>query len=554
MKKILTLVAALSLVASLAVGGSIAYLQDTAKEVNVMTLGNVDIEMHEYERELDEKGNYKTDTIDNQTSYVLTDFTQAKPLLPIVGDPSLPGNDAGYAGWDKSATVRMSQVDSYGGMDVFAGKNAQDKFVTVENTGRTDAYVRTIVAIEIGSADMDLIGTSYHQTWAKTEPVKVTIDGNNYAVIAYTYKGATLDDGTVRHGNGVLPAGDTTYPNLSQIYLKAKATNEDCEKIDGNGNGTLDILVLSQAIQADGFADAATALKAGFGDVTADKVAEWFAGTNIPTMPFANTEKELRDILANGGSVSLGKDIELDSVLEIPAGKAVTINLGGKTLSFSSEEAKASSAITNKGELTLTNGTITYEGVGDPSFGYGTNTVNNSGKLIIDGATIINTTNSGSSVAIDNAAGADLTIKSGVIKSMKNAIRLCPFGNAAINCTVDGGTIEGARGIQIQLPSNKPESAPEINLTINGGTLSSINGGLSLYSYSAGQSFENVNVTLNGGTYKNDVAFGGGNAKTTQENVTVTGGTFHGYLGRYVTDDGTNDGWEDIAKPTTTNP
>ena len=57
-------------------------------------------------------------------------FEQEKLILPIVGDPSLPGNNPGYAGWD-SIPVRMSQVDSYGGMSVFAGKNAVDKFINL---------------------------------------------------------------------------------------------------------------------------------------------------------------------------------------------------------------------------------------------------------------------------------------------------------------------------------------------------------------------------------------------------------------------------------------
>ena len=90
--------------------------------------------------------------------------------------------------------------------------------------------------------------------------------------------------------------------------------------------------------------------------------------------------------------------------------------------------------------------------------------------------------------------------------------------------------------------------APDVNLTINGGTLTG-NSGLALYSYSAGQSFADVDVIINGGIFNGDVCFGGGNAKTTKETVTITGGTFNGELGRYVTDDGTNDGWEAIAKP-----
>ena len=110
------------LVAALAIGGTLAYLTSTDSDVNVMTLGNVKIAQHEYERVTNADGSYKTDTIDNRTSYVLDDFTQAKPILPIVGDPN--------GGYD-SIPVRMSQVDSYGGMDVLNVKNAVDKFTEI---------------------------------------------------------------------------------------------------------------------------------------------------------------------------------------------------------------------------------------------------------------------------------------------------------------------------------------------------------------------------------------------------------------------------------------
>lgn len=268
---------------------------------------------------------------------------------------------------------------------------------------------------------------------------------------------------------------------------------------------------------------------------------------NYDMFTTVTTAEELGDALALGGNIVLLNDIKLkDEQITISAGTKAVLDLNGKVLSQESTVAAASCAISNKGELIITNGTITYVGVGDPNFGYGTNTINNSGKLIINDATIINTTASGSSVAIDCSAGAELIVNSGLIKSEKNAIRLCPFGSAAINCTINGGTITGARAIQIQLPSNKPEDAPVINLTVNGGTLSSnATDGMSIYSYSAGQSFANVTVTLNGGTFTHDVVFGGGNAKTTIEKVNVTGGIFEGKLGRYLA----NDGWEDINKP-----
>lgn len=271
-KKILTTLSVV-LVLGMAALGILAYLTDQDSDANVMTLGNVDIEQNEYQRVQNEDGTYKTDTIDNQTSYVLEDFEQGKALLPIVGDPS-----TGAAGWD-STTVRMSQVGSYGGMQVFAGKNAEDKFVVVKNTGKTDAYVRTLVAIEVGSTDGSLIGTSCHSNWSNNSVGIVNIDGNNYYVYEYVYKGASDNS---RHVNGILPAGDTAYPNLSQVYIKSVATNEDCAAIDGNSNGTLDILVLSQAVQAEGFDSAAAALTAGFGEANVANVQKWFAGTDIP--------------------------------------------------------------------------------------------------------------------------------------------------------------------------------------------------------------------------------------------------------------------------------
>lgn len=260
-KKVLLMCTAYALVAALAIGGTIAYLTSDDSDVNVMTLGNVKIEQNEYQRVQNADGTYPTKTIDGKTSYILEDFTNDKPLYPIVGDPNEPGNSPAYAGYD-DITVRMTQVGSYGGMQVFAGKNAQDKFVTVKNTGKTDAFVRTYVAIEIGSTDGKLIMTSSRaqtadatgtQPWIVSSVGTIEIDDNNYKVVEYVYRGASDIN---RHVNGILPAGDTTYPNLCQVYLKHNATNEDMVAIDGNGNGKLDILVLSQAVQAAGFENA----------------------------------------------------------------------------------------------------------------------------------------------------------------------------------------------------------------------------------------------------------------------------------------------------------
>lgn len=333
--KVLTLILVVGLSVSAGVAGTLAYLQSEDSDVNVMTLGNVKIEQHEYQRKVNEDGTFKTDTIDGVTSYVLEEFEDNKPLLPSAIDTET------WVGWDYDSTmVRMTQVDSYGGMQVFfEASNAQDKFVTVENTGKTDAYIRTFVAIEVGEADPALIGTSYHFTWKSSEIGLIEIDGNKYFVNEYVYKGGQLSDGTWRHENGILPAGDTSYPNLSQVYIHSKAENTDMDAIDGNKNGKLDILVLSQAIQAEGFETAEKAFAAGFpmGDSNIN-LASWFGGViaehsadvwdgtsdttwynDTDTEFIIETAEELAGFgeLVDGGNTFEGKTVKLGADLDL---------------------------------------------------------------------------------------------------------------------------------------------------------------------------------------------------------------------------------------------
>ena len=55
--KIMAIVLAMALTAAVSVSLTLAYLTDTDEQVNVMTLGNVSIKQHEYERVTDENGN-----------------------------------------------------------------------------------------------------------------------------------------------------------------------------------------------------------------------------------------------------------------------------------------------------------------------------------------------------------------------------------------------------------------------------------------------------------------------------------------------------------------
>ena len=298
-RKVLALLLVMIMTVTLSVAGTIAYLKDTDEAANTMVLGNVTIDQHEYQRKVDDDGELVTEEIDGINSYVLENFEQDKPLFPAV----IPnGGTVNGVKWDYDTTrVRMTQVDSYGTAQVFNTPNAQDKFVTVENTGLSDAYVRTIIAFEVGSAvledeenfkDQPLINSEMRvgeeadgvQPWTFGFVDEVEIAGNNWLVMELIYTGADLGDGTWRHENGVLPSKDTTYPNLCQVYMASRATNEDVEALDGNNNGEYDILVLSQAVQAAGFESPSLALDTAFGTVE-ENVATWMNDLATEVVP-----------------------------------------------------------------------------------------------------------------------------------------------------------------------------------------------------------------------------------------------------------------------------
>lgn len=105
---VLALTAAM-MAAALVVGGTLAYFTGTDNADNTFTVGNVSIDLIEQERGKDG----------------LQDFTQNKPLYPIVGSA-------------------QGEKDEYGQP---TAKNYVDKMVTIKNTGTEDAYIRAYFAI-----------------------------------------------------------------------------------------------------------------------------------------------------------------------------------------------------------------------------------------------------------------------------------------------------------------------------------------------------------------------------------------------------------------------
>lgn len=336
LKKVLLMCTAYVLVAALAIGGTIAYLQDSDSDVNVMTLGNVSIRQNEEQRVDPSKNGTLTDAD-------IEDFEQAKPIYPYV-DVNING-----AMRDDYEEITFPNGKTH---KLFIGDNAIDKLVSVTNTGKTDAYVRTIVALEAPTDKIDLSFNSADWTMDKTASShSIEVDGVKYDLFVCVYKNA-------------LKPGETTPYSLLQIILDGTATNEDAAAY---GN-TYDVLVLSQAVQVAGFANATTALDTAFGVVDSVSAAEWFKGIAIP-------EVVQGDIVSSstgyGYSVANGESVVFDDVDLTTSGGG--INIQGAAV-FNSGSVVNDSTSTNprhmfyvaarenvaNGHLTINDGEFTF--------------------------------------------------------------------------------------------------------------------------------------------------------------------------------------------------
>lgn len=241
-KKLVAFMLVISMLAIAIVGGTLAYFTDTDAAKNVMTMGKVDIEQIEQER--DEDG-------------ALQEFTQDKMLLPMGGDPA----------W--AADLVTVNGDSF---KVFDSENVIDKIITVNNNGNTAAYVRTIVALEAGKTAEEAKNLWYNYiALTDNSDGKTIIDEDNdlfvkigetyYIIVVYTYADA-------------LEAGAKSGASMTGVALYKEATKETI----ANLGDTYEVLALSQAVQAfDMGDDAGAALDKAFGDVNEANVAGWFA-------------------------------------------------------------------------------------------------------------------------------------------------------------------------------------------------------------------------------------------------------------------------------------
>lgn len=269
MKKFIALLLTVVLTATAAIGGTVAYLQYEDSDVNVMTMGSAKIDQFEKERTFSDTGAVTG----------MQNFTQNQALYPAVITGDATANNA----WAPNPNVDIYYKDYLG--ETYPGgngtwqnlNNVMDKFVFVQNTGKSDVYYRTIILLEadetntknsITGQSMIHLNVNGHNNFSWMNPdgdisnssVVVEINGVKYVVECATYTAA-------------LKPNEISRPSLLQVGLDQEATNA---VVAGFGD-TYEILVLSQAVQTAGFDNAAQALNTAFGEVNATNVAQWFA-------------------------------------------------------------------------------------------------------------------------------------------------------------------------------------------------------------------------------------------------------------------------------------
>ena len=240
MKRTKWLILCLVLCMAATLGGTIAYLTDSDGDVNVMTLGNVGVDLIEQER--DENGG-------------LRDFQKDKMMLPVVGE-----------------------MDDDGAYGLPANPNFLDKIVRVQCTSsNANAYLRVYIGLPSALRDINGVDALHmltgekvsisgsHTTawpWNQISMTETTIDNIPFDMYCFEY-------------DKLLVPGELTPPVLAGLWLDSSLDTDSTTPgryvmtlngteipLDYDFSMGLQVPVLVQATQADGFGSAAEAFSA----------------------------------------------------------------------------------------------------------------------------------------------------------------------------------------------------------------------------------------------------------------------------------------------------
>ena len=252
-KKITAIALVVCLVAVAIVGGSLAYFTDTDAKDNTFTVGGVQIQLIEQQRNADKSA--------------LEAFKDGKNLMPIVGSA-------------------QGEQQIVGGVKLPTAKNYVDKIMTIKNTGESKAYVRIFVAVPTALQNgqtpnaprYDVLHWNFNGDscaegqW--TDEIVVAnptlIKGVEYKIYSRTYTTALAKDEVT-----ATPAYIGFYLDKTvDMNAEGKYTvdwGKGPEVINYDLSKGVEIPVFAQAIQAEGFDSAEAA----------------FAASGLPSNPWA---------------------------------------------------------------------------------------------------------------------------------------------------------------------------------------------------------------------------------------------------------------------------
>lgn len=213
--------------------GTFAWFNAADEVKNVFTIGGVKVEQIEQQR--------------NPSTGELEEFQNGKKLAPVL-DNDNPTLDQHF----------------------------KDKIVTVKNTGKSEAYIQTYVAIPSVLDDAGILhiydDNALSNGWIKVSDLDEKTDGEqsflvtkinsiSYNVYLYRYTKS-------------ISKGDITKPVIEGVYIDSIADRSDDHNffvvnnvaIEGfDRTGELFVYVCTQAMQSSGFDNYADALVKGFG-------------------------------------------------------------------------------------------------------------------------------------------------------------------------------------------------------------------------------------------------------------------------------------------------
>ena len=222
----------------------------------------------------------------------------------------------------------------------------------------------------------------------------------------------------------------------------------------------------------------------------------------------------LKDAVAatTEGEIKVLASVEMTEEVTIAAGKKITLDLNGCTVSGIDQSTGSFGLITNKGNLTITgNGKMTLKAENNREWNAYSSVISNTvgGKLVVENGTIEHLGGTDMAYGIDNLTNgkgtyAETVINGGTIKSTYRAVRMFLNGIEAQNLlTVNGGTIEGAnKSIWMQDPSKNANTG---TLVVNEGAI--LNGDVYLF-VCAGSTTWPVEVSIAASAVKGEVLTG----------------------------------------------